>query len=242
MKRLSLAITAFSLFSASAMAADLAPQPVEPVVPVAPSFTWTGFYVGAEAGYGWGDSKITSRFPGGGPLLKSSPDPDGGFGGAYLGYNYQFGGNFVLGIETDFNGGSIKATDGVTINGGPFPVLQGTTELDWFGATRARVGYAFDRFLPYLAAGVAYGNVTTGYNIPVLGGVSGTKDSTQVGWTAGAGLEYAVTDNLIARVEYRYTDYGSVSQTSPALVLPPGTRTKTKLSTNDVRIGISAKF
>jgi outer membrane immunogenic protein len=107
-------------------------------------------------------------------------------------------------------------------------------DLEWFGSARLRAGYAFDRFLPFVTGGVAIGRYS--------GTENGTLENSEnmVGWTAGAGLEYAVTDNLIARVEYRYSDYGRKSQPAPFSF--EGQQARLDLTTNDVRVGLSYKF
>lgn len=113
--------------AAPAGAADLGRYPSPYVQPVA-AFSWTGFYVGANAGYGWGSSAFNS--------------PGGFVGGLQAGYNYQFLNNVVIGVETDF--------DFAGISGGPY-------SLDYFGTVRGRLGYAFDRVLLYGTVGFAYG-------------------------------------------------------------------------------------
>lgn len=172
----------FALGSA-AMAADLpAYEPPSEAIVAVPSFTWTGPYIGAQAGYSFGNA--------------SRGNPDGLVVGGYLGYNYQFDNSpVVVGIETDFN-----YTD---VDGRNKGARGGRNSTDWAGATRARIGYAFDRFLVYGAAGVAYAD----RDLKVNG--LGKNDKTAVGYTVGGGVEYAATDNLAVRAEYRYTDYGS---------------------------------
>ncbi|MFC3693301.1 outer membrane protein [Chenggangzhangella methanolivorans] len=175
------ALAVVTLSAVPALAADLpAYEPAPAVAAPVPSFTWTGPYLGVQAGYIWGDSNV------------GRIKPEGFTIGGYLGYNYQMDGSpVVVGIETDFNWSD--ADD-----------KAGRVKFDqrWNGATRARVGYAFDRFLVYGAGGVAYADTRVR--------VGGAKDSkTNFGWTVGAGAEYAVTDNVSTRAEYRYTDYGS---------------------------------
>ena len=176
------ALAVATLAAAPALAADLPAYEPAPAVaaPAVPSFTWTGAYLGAQAGYLWGDTNA------------GSIKPKGFTVGGYAGYNYQMEGSpVVVGLDTDFNWSNADDKSG-----------RVKVDQRWNGATRARVGYAFDRFLVYGAGGVAYANtkVKTG---------GGKDDKTNVGWTAGGGVEYAVTDNIATRAEYRYTDYGS---------------------------------
>ncbi|MER9841262.1 porin family protein [Mesorhizobium australicum] len=146
----------------------------------------------------------------------------------------KFDGNYVVGVEADINFADSKSDD----NAFPaFPGAFASSDLQWFGSTRLRAGYAFDRFLPFVTGGVAFAKYSGATNF--LGGSSEISD-TRVGWTLGAGLEYAVTDNLIGRVEYRYSDYsrGSVSPPFSFPTQPVGL----DLKTNDVRVGLSYKF
>jgi outer membrane immunogenic protein len=209
-----------SLLASTAFAADAV---VEEAVIVAPGFTWTGGYIGGQVGYAWGDGHADDTFG-----AYTDPDPDGFLGGVYIGYNHQFSNNVVIGGELDVVYADVEGTDDVFDAGG-IPVAQYTQELKWSGAARVRLGYAVDRFLPYLAGGVAFGKIE--------GGNTGDTDEfsdTYTGWTIGAGTEYAFTDNLIGRVEYRYTDFGEESFQSGVV--------SQELSTNEVRFGIAYKF
>lgn len=197
-------------------------------------FDWSGGFVGLDAARAWG----TSHTDIGGTAV-TDPDPNGWLGGAYTGFNYQMPNALVLGVEGDIAGSSINHRSDVTILGLggplPFPDYYSQVDVNWTGALRARVGYAFDRFLPYLAGGVALADVDTTFH----NSVSTAKFSdTYVGYTVGAGVEYAVTDRIIGRIEYRYTDFGSKTNTDTA----GPTRYETDLSTNELRLGVSFKF
>ena len=200
------AVLAASLGAVPAFAADLpAYEPAPAVAAPVPSFSWTGGYVGAQAGYGWGDAG-------------SGVKPKGFVGGAYAGYNVQLDNSpLVLGVETDFNFSNENDT-------------RGGVKFDqrWNGATRARIGYAFDRFLVYGAGGLAYADTKA-----TAGGASRSK--TNLGWTVGGGVEYAVTDNLVTRVDYRHVDYGSDSYN----VGPVG---KSSYTEDRVMAGVAYKF
>ena len=177
----------------AASAADLPAYEPAPVVAV-PSFSWTGFYIGAQAGYGWGETKVRAFG------ARGKADLDGFIVGGYAGYNVQLDGSpVVLGIETDFNYTDIDEKR--TVLG-----ARVRAETNWAGATRARIGYAFDRFLVYAAGGVAYADREFKVNAGRLGSYKDSK--TALGWTVGGGVEYAATDNVAVRVDYRYTDYG----------------------------------
>jgi outer membrane immunogenic protein len=127
--------------------------------------------------------------------------------GATLGYNHQVG-SWVLGIEGDIDWSSIGGQ--VT---GPVMGIPATfeTQLPWLNTFRGRVGYAFGSFLPYITGGGAFGGVraTDAITIPGSGNVLGGLSDVRLGWTAGAGLEYALTQNLSVKAEYLYVDLGS---------------------------------
>lgn len=121
-------------------------------------------------------------------------DTNGFVGGVYAGWNFE-NGNIVYGVETDFNYSNVN--EDVDLGFG-----EDEIGFDWYGSTRARVGIAADRFLAYGTAGVSYAKA-------YAEGSGVDESETYVGWTAGAGLEYAFTDNMIGRAEYRYHDFGS---------------------------------
>lgn len=222
MKTTSLILTSAFLLGMGgyALAADAVVQ--EEVIVESPAFTWTGVYVGGQVGYVWGDGDFAEDSGD----ITSNPKPRGWLGGMYAGYNYQMDNNVVLGGEADFAWtGADDDTDLVHDGGGVHDSLS--QELQWEGAVRARLGYAVDRFLPYIAGGVAFGRVKTD--------AEGESDDTSVGWTLGGGVEYAFTDNLIGRAEYRYTDFGNFDSSFHS-------GSETDLTTSDVRLGIAWKF
>jgi outer membrane immunogenic protein len=230
MKKLLLSSALLCATSVYALAADaIVEAPAEVYVP--PAFSWTGGYIGGQVGYLWGDGEIASDDP----AEPGSADigPDGWLGGIYVGYNYQMANNVVLGIDADF--AWTGADDSSTAFDAGVPVGFVDSELDWEGAVRARLGYAVDRFLPYIAGGVAFGRLSIGVS-DETDVFLGEDDDTGVGWTIGAGVEYAFTDNLIGRAEYRYTDFGDFDFTID------GTPLTGDLTTNDVRLGIAYKF
>jgi outer membrane immunogenic protein len=228
MKKLLLASTLLCTMSGYALAADAVVE-APPEVIVAPVFSWTGGYIGGQVGYLWGDSDFD-----GDDGSTAELEPDGWLGGVYVGYNYQFDNAVVVGIDADF--AWTGADDSVTafdVTGAPIGTLD--AELEWEGAVRARLGYAVDRFLPYIAGGVAFGQMSI-EPFSLLPASLGEDDDTSVGWTLGVGLEYAFTDNIIGRAEYRYTDFGDFDFTVA------GGGATADLTTNDVRLGIAWKF
>jgi outer membrane immunogenic protein len=254
MKKVLLAgVAAAGLFAgaSAASAADLPSRTVAPMAPMisaVPVFTWTGFYIGAQVGYAWGDSN--DAFPANavvvGPNNTFVPF-DAGFGGdndsflagVHAGYNYQIG-SFVVGIEGDVEGLFGDDDDdnfsGVVFNGAtgqPAAFAFNSNTLDWQGSIRGRVGFAFDRALIYATGGFAFGGVSGGFS----NGLVSSGDDTITGWTLGAGLEYAFTNNLTTRIEYRYTQYEGNDSVFDNITFGGD-----DLDFHTVRVGISYKF
>jgi outer membrane immunogenic protein len=225
MKTFLSAVAIVAATAGSALSADLTADTA-----AKSAFDWSGGYVGLDAGYAWGDSKVDF-----GGFAQSTPDPDGWLGGAYIGYNFQAPNSFVIGLESDISGSSADDRSAFTVPGVATTGVDGQVDVNWTAAFRARVGYAVDRFLPYVAGGVAIADVDTSLVVP---GLSQKFSDTFVGYTVGAGVEYAVTDNIIGRFEYRYTDFGSKTNTIAGA--PVGI--DTDLSTNELRLGVSFKF
>jgi outer membrane immunogenic protein len=192
-------------------------------------FTWTGFYIGGNAGYGWGhaDTDFDPR-----PDAASffaleprtlSPDPEGFIGGGQLGYNWQWNKWLVLGAETDFQGTDIEGHDKLfnfpDITGagnGVDTFLAAHERMQWLGTVRGRIGFApVCRLLVYGTGGFAYGNVDYSANTNFDNGFTYPVNftETKVGWTAGGGVEYAISNHWTVRAEYLHYDLGDESRT-----------------------------
>lgn len=240
------------LSSGAAFAADAS-------APADTGFDWTGVYAGVNVGGGFGTfdhpfSAGTTLPPA--TLLDGSLDISaGGFlGGAQAGYNWQSG-QMVFGVETDIQGSAVKAENALNLNiGGPGGIDvngEAGTKVDWFGTLRARMGFTpTDRLMVYGTAGVAYGRVKSYIDgdISVLGALAGSIDEssakTKAGWTAGAGAEYAVTNNWTIKSEYLYTDFGKSTLYSGDLGtgLPINATLKNDVSFHTIRIGLNYRF
>jgi outer membrane immunogenic protein len=228
MRRVLLLMSAAALIAgapAAALAADIARRPAPPPVavkaPPLPVFDWSGFYVGVHGGYAWGDASI--NYPG---FPSNKFDANGWLLGGLVGVNYQVG-QTVFGVEADINWADI--------NGGTTCVPVGACEVSnsWLGTARARLGYAIDRFMPYVTGGVAFGDVEA--NVPGFGRASDTR----VGWTAGVGVEYAFAPNWSWKTEYLFVDLGKFDCGLPCGV---GSPTNVKFDTHIVRTGVNVKF
>ena len=219
----------------AAQAADLPTRKEAPVpVFVPPPFTWTGFYVGVNAGGVWAsgsrsstlynyglDTGFGSYYPNG-----FGNNQSGFIGGGQAGYNWQSGAA-VFGVETDFDWTNLKKDFNNTSNGyvalatyqaalnGDLFYTNASAKLNWLGTTRARIGFVAtpdNRLMFYGTGGVAYGggsghvNFYDSYNNFYF---SGKPSSSRVGWTIGGGVEYAITNNITIKGEYLYYNLGS---------------------------------
>ncbi len=241
--------TAAVLLSATAAsAADLMPQAAEPATPGAVAYSWTGFYGGLQAGYATSLSReqLYENWRGPTRWALSRLNPQGAIGGVYAGYNYDFGNGLVLGADADFTLSGMRNTSGLLVYAKPSSVyLNGDIDrsrVNWTGALRGRIGYAFDRFLPYLAGGVAFAKFSDSITHTYVKGVR--LDATPVGWTVGAGLDYALTDNLILRAEYRYSRFGDIGSmiTARTGINRYDQHVDYDLNIHDVRVGLAYKF
>lgn len=192
----------------------------------APLFSWGGPYIGAQIGYGWGKSNIELD-----NNVTLTPKPKGFLGGLYAGYNFDVGSNFILGVDGDITYTNMRNSFDWTIAG---ITLTDRASMRWAGAVRARIGYAYDRVLPYLAGGVAFGNFRN--SVQFLGTTIASSSETYTGYTVGGGLDYAATNNIILRLEYRYTDYGTNAFAFR------NRDNDIDFKTNEVRVGVAYKF
>jgi outer membrane immunogenic protein len=214
--------------SGTALAADLPSRAPPPVyVPPPPIFTWTGFYVGLEAGDQFGRSS-TGIVTGAG--AQPSYFPNGFVGGGFAGYNYQIS-QFVVGVEGNVDGSTYRGSGVDTVTG----AVRSTRE-DVDGSIRGRVGYAWNRILIFGTGGAAIASIR---NTTTLGGAIDQFDTTRVGWTAGGGLEYAIDNNWAIRGEYLYSDYGHITEFEATTT---GDTINKHETDNKVMLGVSYKF
>jgi outer membrane immunogenic protein len=217
----------------SALAADLPNQKAPPVYmpPPPPVFSWSGLYIGAQVGYQWGTSNANLYTPGGAYVESLPTSSNGVVGGGHLGYNLQVS-QFVFGIEGDVEGTSASGSN----YGSPL-LSSYTTRENIEGSVRGRIGYAWDRVLIYGTGGVAFGDFQDAYTGP--GGYD-SLSTGRVGWTAGGGIEYAVTNNWSIRAEYRYTDFGHFNDYLASSL--PGDTVGRHVTDNRAEVGFSYKF
>jgi outer membrane immunogenic protein len=225
----------------AASAADLPSYKAPPPPPAPVPFSWTGAHLGVSGGYGGGSASYLSSVYSFGPVfavwnnVSTSKGTSGFLVGFQSGYSWQFANNVVVGYESEFNYADVS-----TSNTGVWaPGLY--TRLNWFGAERVRLGYAFGRFLPYFTGGLAYGQVRAG-GFNTFGGMpfaSTNFSSWEAGWTVGAGLEYAILDNVSVKGEYLYTSMNGVNGASIGFPAAYRTFQGNGFDTHIARVGVN---
>jgi outer membrane immunogenic protein len=211
MKATVLGGAAASLLTISAFAADLGVRPA-PLQPVIPPFTWTGCYAGVQAGGGWGKKDLTDTvglFSGITGYSSASVDVSGYMLGGQIGCDYQFAPTWVVGIEGAATGGNISKTTNFAVPSIPDTASFRST-TDFLASITGRIGYAWDRWMFYGKGGVAL--VGDRYHADDLAGIY-FYDATEnrIGWTAGAGLEWAFDPLWSVKLEYDYYGFGTKS-------------------------------
>ncbi|MDZ4792092.1 MAG: outer membrane beta-barrel protein [Hyphomicrobiales bacterium] len=230
-------------------------------VPAA-SFSWTGFYIGGSVGFGSGTTEnnsdleiskggkleeveVLARRDGGNglsiPLVSEDSDLNGGVYGLHIGYNLQRG-HMVYGLEATISGAEFDSSTSC----GFLALFKCESDLDYYGTVVARLGYAVDKTLFYVVGGLAYGEVNNdlslealGFKLPLV-----EESDTAVGWTAGVGIEHAMSKNFIIRIEYAHIDLGDndASKTFGLGGVDLKVSHHTDLEFDTIRIGASYKL
>jgi len=261
MKALLGAAACAALIGTPALAADMAVKP--PPASPAQVFSWTGFYVGGNLGYGWGSAANTVTFVDANfPLAFASSSRNNlqtVIGGGQIGYNWQFSPHGVFGVEADlqdFNKQASRNFSGAcTIICVPnSDIVNGTSnaQVSWFGTVRGRLGYAANDLFFYGAAGLAFGEVKLSGTVneaTVLGGGGWNITSPygiakdKAGWTVGAGTEGIISKSWSWKIEYLYLDLGSIS-TSETLPPLPGISisAQSHFTANVLRVGLNYRL
>ena len=219
MKKLLLVATiAVAFGGAPVFAADMPARPIyKAAAAPAPMSDWTGFYVGANIGYGWGTAHWSDLVAPEGNLPGEfvRHNTNGVLGGLQWGYNRQIG-QWVFGFASDFDWSAIKGSSVCLGNANDYQATCGT-KANWITTSTFRVGWAMGQFLPYVKGGWALAR--NEFNVTNIGqngsGCCGPQadylptKSYRSGWTVGGGMEYAFDRNWSAFVEYDYMDFGS---------------------------------
>lgn len=215
-----LALTAASQFAVAADIAVRAPQQRTVLTQVS-AFNWTGFYLGVHGGYGTGstDNNVAGL---------NSPDIDGGFAGGQIGYNWQAAGSpWVFGVEADASWSGIEGSANTTA------AVRLSSEIDYFGTARGRVGYAWDRWMVYATGGVAWAKNDMNFRFTGLGTANG--EETHVGYAVGGGFEWAFAPQWSAKVEYLYLGLGDEKYFG-------GPGLNVDLDVHTIKVGLNYRF
>jgi outer membrane immunogenic protein len=205
-------------FSGAALAADVPVRgPVYAKVPPA-GFSWQGQYIGIHGGYAWASNDVNVVG------VVGEITPSAGIFGLQIGYNHHLSQRWVVGYEVDVSFGDLN--EAALIGGNVTPL-----EINAFGTARTRIGYANGPWLIYATAGMAWANTN-------LNGVAGVAsfERPQVGYAIGAGIEYALSQNWSAKIEYLYADLGETNSTINGAVI------NTDLTLSVVRLGLNYRF
>jgi outer membrane immunogenic protein len=198
--------TGFGLLALAAAPASAADLPRHSMPYKAPAYVtgynWTGIYAGLHGGYSWGDS--------------NGIDLTGGFFGGQIGYNWQaMGSPWVLGVELDSAWADLGSTNTIVT---PAGIVSVSSNADYMGTFRGRIGYAFDRTLLYATGGIGWISNTVSVNATVGPFIAGVSDSQwHVGGVVGAGVEHAFAPNWSGKIEYLYHGYGNATYFNTAL-------------------------
>jgi outer membrane immunogenic protein len=222
---LGMALASSVTCSSFSFAADMAVKAAHPALN--PVYNWTGFYIGAHAGYNWTQSTdvITPASPNAvffdipGEIHSPNPlDPHGFIGGGQAGYNWQVSPMWVAGLEADISGLDSKRTTVAFGTTDASRIITASEKMDWFGTVRGRFGITpTDRLLVYATGGLAYGQVNLATALTRTTGCvgnncqQGSVSETKLGWTVGGGVEWALANNWSLKGEYLYYDLGSSS-------------------------------
>jgi outer membrane immunogenic protein len=266
-------VALLTLVSGSAMAADMrpAPAPVYTKAPMAPVYSWTGAYIGLNAGYGWGDSEVVTStvFAPAGYFRPSSVPavnaagaqtikPNGFTGGGQIGYNWQASPVTVVGLEADFEYFGLK---GSSTSGAVYPccaptafTINQSVKTDWLATFRARLGYLVTpNALIYVTGGGAVTDLKGTFIFTdtfATANESASFSSTKLGWTVGGGVEWTLWSGWTAKAEYLFVSFPSASVTSnnltaftPAVASPTNTFTHSAdLDAHIARFGLNYKL
>jgi outer membrane immunogenic protein len=248
--RKSLFFVAFllALQANSASAADMPPQ--APAVPyTSPTYGWTGFYAGVEAGGGWATEQIAhttgaGAFPAG--TVDNPVDPSGFLGGFYGGFNYQIN-QLVIGIDGDYEWASLigSATNVSVVNGN---IGHDNSSVSWIATVTGRIGYALNNWLLFAKGGGAWAGWSGNSSETTAAGApanTGTASSNRDGWTAGGGIEYGLNSHVLIKLEYDYVGFSTASYNAH-FITPAGAVSSlgrnASSSLNMGKLGLAYKF
>ena len=210
MKKFLIAAAGLVALLAPAAAADMAARPVytkAPPPPVAAVYNWTGLYIGINGGGGVGskcwDFVGTTLRGAAGPFPMGCHNVSGGTVGGQIGYNWQSGA-WVFGVEAQGNWAGLSGSNISQFN----PLWTDRSRVDAFGLFTGRIGYAFNNVLLYVKGGAAV--VADRYDswVTLTPTTNGSASETRLGAAVGAGMEFGITPNWTAGLEYNHLFMG----------------------------------
>jgi outer membrane immunogenic protein len=234
---LALLLATTSLGAIGSQAANAADLPVKArTAPIDHAWSWNGLYIGAHVGGGWGTIESEISLGGVGAFPVASAAVNGFLGGGQIGYNIQRG-IVVFGVEADASWSGMKGTTPCLI------VLSCKREVEALGTITGRLGFTADRALIYVKGGGAWAHVN--HDVSIFGVNLARADKTVWGWTVGTGIEYAITSNWSARVEYNFMDFAKSNTAFTATVPGVGAGTfnvDTTQYLHAVKFGVNYRF
>jgi len=221
---------------------DRSRAPAAPVLPQgSPTYHWTSYYFGVHGGHVWGDTDFVAMPAGGASLSPAGLvnfDSKGWIAGFQTGYSHQISNRFVAGWEVD---ASSLGAEGSSYGNGALETVVGK-DLEWMGTLRARIGYSFNRFMPYATGGIAVAGGKTHANDVFRPGDGAADRTTATGWVAGVGAEYALTDYLTWKAEYLRAEFG---KSMHLMQYPAADATLTaseRTAVDSLKFGLNVKF
>ncbi len=239
-----LALAAMAV-AAPARAADLPVAPAyTPAAPMPPAiYNWTGFYIGGNVGAGLLHDSATATTAATLVTLPGSinVNPVNLVGGAQAGFDYQFS-SVVVGAQVSWSASNLNGSTVINATAPPGDQERLTSAPSWFASATGRVGYAANTLLFYVKGGGAWMHIEHVQDVLVLGGAVGTSQAisdTRTGFTAGVGLEYALTQNLSALFEYDFYDFGTATENFSTTI---GTPLSIRSDLHTLTVGLNYRF
>ena len=189
-----LLLTTATAVSLAGMALSAQAQGLPPVTDTRSAYDWSGFYIGTQAGWGWADQHLED-----GAGLNGEVGLNGGFFGSLIGFQKQWG-RVIVGAEVEANWSDVDGQDSLP---GALGRTFGGVEI--FGSAGAKLGYGWDRALLYATAGLSGAETET---LQRNGALASEDHAASFGWMAGAGVDFALTSNIILGIQYRHYDFG----------------------------------
>jgi outer membrane immunogenic protein len=243
-----LASAAFVALTTGSFAADLPTKKGPPPAPLVVPYSWTGFYIGVNAGGVWGSTNIkdpNALAPIFGIPTSQTIDASSFIVGGQVGYNYQFSNNFVIGGELELDGMDLNASKTVPIFIGASNVLR-KADADWLGTAGVRLGYAADRLLFFVKGGGAVADYSYRDQTTFFGTVfnNATNETDRWGWMIGGGVEWAFAANWTAKAEYDYISFDrqNITLNSIGGIIPAAEPLGISDSMSLAKIGVNYKF